>query len=74
MLNKNDKLCLILLSQLMKTSVILSINMISRYHDVRFSSSTLTSLIISLYSMLNFTPEGLKAYTRNIYKQRTQVK
>jgi hypothetical protein len=30
-------------------------------------------LIITLFNA-QFYPEGLKAYTRNIYKQRTQVK
>jgi hypothetical protein len=33
----------------------------------------LVSEILTLFNA-QFYPEGLKAYTRNIYKQRTQVK
>ena len=37
------------------------------------SCSTRHSLLITLFNA-QFYPDGLKAYTRNIYKQRTQVK
>jgi hypothetical protein len=45
-------------------------------HVLHIDNGVFINLKSIIYTLFNaqFDPEGLKAYTRNIYKQRTQVK